>query len=139
MILAALIRRGHAPGVRRGPRSPECGCVQVIGAVNVFGTPEGYLSESEIAVGQALADVATVGLLQERSLRQARVLSEQLRAALTSRIVIEQAKGVLAERHALEMDQAFEMLRSHARRTNGRLSEVAQALLDGSLPSDALG
>lgn len=71
--------------------------------------------------------------MQERSLREARVLAEQLQGALTSRVVIEQAKGALAERYDIAMDDAFERLRAHARRSNTRLADIAQALLDGTL------
>ncbi len=111
---------------------------QVIGAINVFGSNAGTLTEDEVAVGQALADVATVGLLQERSIREARLLNEQLQAALNSRIVIEQAKGMLAERRDIEMDTAFETLRSHARNTNQKLSDVAHAVVAGTLNAESL-
>ena len=96
------------------------------------------MTASEIEVGQALADVATVGLLQERSLREARLLNEQLQGALNSRIVIEQAKGMLAERRGVEMDTAFDILRTYARSTNQKLSAVAQSLLAGTLSAEAL-
>jgi GAF domain-containing protein len=109
---------------------------QVIGAVNVFGSDTRALTSSEIDVGQALADVATVGLLQERNLREARLLNEQLQGALNSRIVIEQAKGMLAERRNVEMDAAFESLRTYARNTNQKLSDVAHALVAGTLSAD---
>lgn len=111
---------------------------QVIGAINVFASNATTLTPAEIEVGQALADVATVGLLQERSIREARLLNEQLQAALNSRIVIEQAKGMLAERRLIEMDAAFETLRSHARNTNQKLSDVAQALVAGTLSEESL-
>jgi hypothetical protein len=112
---------------------------KVIGAVNVFGTDESSLSDEDVAVGQALADIATVGLLQERSIREARVLNEQLQGALISRVVIEQAKGVLAERNQIGMDEAFALLRRHARRSNTRLRDVAQSVVDGGLGVDELG
>ncbi len=111
---------------------------RVIGAVNIFGGDGEPLSEADVDIGQALADIATVGLLQERTLREARVLNEQLQAALTSRVAIEQAKGMLAERRQIEMDAAFALLRSYARRTNQRLKDVAQALLTGTLSADVL-
>jgi hypothetical protein len=111
---------------------------QVIGAVNVFASDARALTSSELDVGQALADVATVGLLQERSLREARLLNEQLQGALNSRIVIEQAKGMLAERRNVEMDTAFETLRTYARSTNQKLSDVAHALVAGTLAAEAL-
>jgi transcriptional regulator with GAF, ATPase, and Fis domain len=111
---------------------------EVIGAVNIFAANAPALTPSEIEVGQALADVATVGLLQERSIREARLLNEQLQAALNSRIVIEQAKGMLAERRGIEMDAAFDALRAHARNTNQKLSAVAQSLLTGTLSAEEL-
>jgi len=111
---------------------------QVIGAVNIFASNAPALTPSEIEIGQALADVATVGLLQERSLREARLVNEQLHGALNSRIVIEQAKGMLAERRGVEMDAAFDILRTYARNTNQKLSAVAQSLLAGTLSAEAL-
>jgi transcriptional regulator with GAF, ATPase, and Fis domain len=99
---------------------------QVIGALNLFSTDTGPLGVAELRIGQALADVATIGLLQERNVRRAETLAEQLQAALNSRVVIEQAKGRLAERLGLDMDQAFALLREHARNTNQRLTDVAR-------------
>jgi len=105
---------------------------QVIGALNFFSARPGALSAEDIRVGQALADVATISLLHERSMRHSDALNEQLQTALNSRVLIEQAKGKLAERLSLEMDQAFNLLRDFARTRNLRLSDVAQALIDGS-------
>jgi hypothetical protein len=105
----------------------------VIGAMNVFATGEHHLDQSSVAVGQALADVATIGLLHQRSIREAGRLTEQLQAALTSRVVIEQAKGMLAEHQGIDMEQAFEILRTHSQETNQKLSLVAQHLLDRTL------
>ena len=81
---------------------------EVIGAMNMFMHATGRLDETGLLVGQALADVATIGLLHERNLRHQEVLAEQLQGALNSRIAIEQAKGVVAERLGLDMGQAFE-------------------------------
>lgn len=106
---------------------------EVIGALNLFDTTPGALDEGMLRVGQALADVATIGLLQQRAIQRRDVLTEQLQSALNSRILIEQAKGVLAERLHLDMADAFTLLRHHARSTNRRLSELAQAVLDGSV------
>ena len=105
---------------------------QVIGALNLFQAAPGGLGHEDVRVGQALADVATIGLLQQRSTRRGETLSEQLQGALNSRVVIEQAKGKLAERLGLDMDQAFTVLRSYARDRNLRLSDLAQAFIDGT-------
>jgi AmiR/NasT family two-component response regulator len=104
---------------------------EVIGALNLFDVAPGALGEGKLRIGQALADVATIGLLQQRAIHRRDVLTEQLQAALNSRVLIEQAKGVLAERLSLSVDQAFTVLREGARRNNRRLSELAQAIVDG--------
>jgi ANTAR domain/GAF domain len=104
----------------------------VIGAINLFMQAPGALDETGLRVGQALADVATIGLLQERNFRHQEVLAEQLQGALNSRVAIEQAKGMLAERLGADMEQAFEVLRGQARRQNRRLAELAGAVAAGS-------
>jgi GAF domain-containing protein len=104
----------------------------IIGALNLFHTQSGALDEDTIRLAQALADVATIGLLQARAIRQRNTLAEQLQTALNSRVVIEQAKGVIAERRHVDMDQSFTLLRSTARTNNRRLSELARAVVDGS-------
>jgi transcriptional regulator with GAF, ATPase, and Fis domain len=111
---------------------------QVIGALNLFRAAPGSFTGEDMRVGQALADVATIGLLQERSARRSETLHEQLQAALNSRVAIEQAKGKLAERAGLDMDQAFTALRAYARDRNLRLSDLAQAFIDGT-PADFPG
>ena len=111
---------------------------QVIGALNLFQATPGGLGPGDVRVGQALADVATIGLLQQRGTRRSETLNEQLQGALNSRVAIEQAKGKLAERAGLDMDQAFTTLRTYARDRNLRLSELAQAFIDGS-PADFPG
>lgn len=105
---------------------------EVIGALNLFDTEPGALDRGRLRIGQALADVATIGLLQQRAIRRRDVLTEQLQTALNSRVLIEQAKGVLAERLHLDMAEAFTVLRSGARSKNRRLSDLAQAIIDGS-------
>ena len=105
---------------------------EVIGAMNMFMHAPGRIDETGLQVAQALADVATIGLLHERNLRHQEVLAEQLQGALNSRIAIEQAKGVLAERLGLDMDQAFSLLRTRARGQGRRLAELASAVADGS-------
>ncbi|GAA4715736.1 GAF and ANTAR domain-containing protein [Phytohabitans rumicis] len=104
----------------------------VIGALNLFDVHTGTLDEEKLRVGQALADVATIGLLQERAVRRRETLAEQLQTALNSRVVIEQAKGKLAERLQVDMDRAFAALREAARSRNRRLSELAQAIVEGT-------
>lgn len=106
---------------------------QVIGALNLFTAASGELPDEGLYVGRALADVATIGLLQERTIHRAETVIEQLESALHSRVVIEQAKGVLAERGGLDMDEAFRRLRGHARSTNSPLVSVARDLVDGRL------
>jgi GAF domain-containing protein len=105
---------------------------QVIGALNLFrATPGGFDADS-VRVGQALADVATIGLLHERSMRRSDTLNEQLQTALNSRVIIEQAKGKLAERLGIDVNQAFSLLRDQARNRNERLSDLARAFVDGT-------
>ena len=93
----------------------------------------GPLDDETIERGQALADVATIGILHERAIRRQEMVTEQLQVALNSRIVIEQAKGVLAERLQVSIDDAFITLRSYARLNNRKLAEVAQAVATGEL------
>jgi transcriptional regulator with GAF, ATPase, and Fis domain len=96
---------------------------QVIGALNLFRAAPWAFDP---------ADVATISLLHERGMRRSDALNEQLQAALNSRVIIEQAKGKLAERLGVDMNQAFSLLRGHARSRNLRLSDLAQAVIDGS-------
>ena len=105
---------------------------EVIGAMNLFRRAPGGLDETGLRVGQALADVATIGLLQERNFRHQEVLAEQLQGALNSRVSIEQAKGILAERLGLDMGQAFDLLRGQARAQARRLAELAGAVAGGT-------
>jgi GAF domain-containing protein len=102
---------------------------RVIGALNLFGTTVGNLDPSDIKVVQALADVATIGLLQEQAIHRAEILTEQLQGALNSRVVIEQAKGALARTHDVDVDQAFILLRSYARNHNRKLVDLANTVL----------
>lgn len=111
---------------------------ETIGALNLFGIQPGALSADDLRIAQALADVATIGILQERAIRHHEVLAEQLQSALNSRVIIEQAKGVLAERGRLDLARTFDLLRDHARSTNQRLSDVARSVVDGTTTADAL-
>jgi GAF domain-containing protein len=104
---------------------------RVIGALNLFDAKDGTLADPEILpVAQAMADVATIAILQERIGRQREILNQQLQSALTSRVVIEQAKGVLATRLEIEMDEAFELMRKRSRDERRRLVEVAEEVVN---------
>jgi transcriptional regulator with GAF, ATPase, and Fis domain len=104
----------------------------VIGALNLFRARPGALSDADVRTGQALADVATIGILAQRSARQAELLTTQLQQALDNRVTIEQAKGVLAERRQITVDAAFALLRAYARNHNLHLSELARQVANGS-------
>jgi GAF domain-containing protein len=103
---------------------------QVIGTLNFFHVAPGLPGPRELGVGQALADVATIGLLQERSVRRAEAAAGELQGALNSQVVIEQAKGMLAERVDVDMDEAFQLLRRLARDNNQQLTDVARHLIN---------
>jgi GAF domain-containing protein len=102
---------------------------EAIGGMNLFHTRPGPLPEADLRLGQALADVATIGILQERTIRQGEVLTQQLQNALNSRVVIEQAKGVLAQLGNVPMETAFEHLRHYARNRNTLLGNVARRIV----------
>jgi transcriptional regulator with GAF, ATPase, and Fis domain len=101
----------------------------VLGALNLFGSDVRMLEPADVAIVQALADVATIGLLQQAAIRRGELLTEQLQHALNSRVVIEQAKGVLARVHDVDVDAAFELLRGYARSHNLRLIELARLVV----------
>ena len=105
---------------------------QVIGALNLFRAEPDPLDAADLRIGQALADVATIGLLHERNVRRRETVAEQLQGALNSRVIIEQAKGKLAERLSVDMDRAFTMLRDYARNSNQRLTDVARDFVNGA-------
>lgn len=111
---------------------------EAIGALNLFHRRPGPMPPTDLELGQALADVATIGILQERAVRRGEVLNEQLQSALNNRVIIEQAKGVLAQRGDLGMNEAFNRLRSYARNHNERLSEVARKVVEINLASEVL-
>lgn len=102
---------------------------RVIGAVNVFGREPTALADQEIKVIQALADLATIALIQEQAISRAEVLNEQLQAALNSRVIIEQAKGAIAGTLGVSVDEAFNVLRGHARTARMPLTEFARELV----------
>jgi AmiR/NasT family two-component response regulator len=110
----------------------------VVGALNLFGSAPG-LDVGDTRVAQALADVATIGLLQHRAQHRADTVTQQLQAALDSRVLIEQAKGILAERLDVDMDRAFALLRGRARARQQHLSDLAGHVVAGTemvMPSD---
>ncbi len=112
----------------------------VIGALNLFRVRPGSLPDQVLRTACALADVATIGLLQERSIRHQEIITEQLQRALNSRVLIEQAKGLIAERLHIDMDGAFAALRGYARGNNLKLSAVADAVIAGRTSTyDLLG
>jgi GAF domain-containing protein len=104
-----------------------------IGAMNVFNDEARELSPQDVNLVQALADAATIAILQERAVKRGAQLAGQLQGALNSRIVVEQAKGMVAERLQVGMDEAFSLLRSYARNENRHLSDVAAEVIDGAL------
>jgi GAF domain-containing protein len=112
---------------------------ETIGALNLFRAKTGRLVEQDLSLGQGMSDIAAIALLQERTVREAHGVVEQLQGALSSRVMIEQAKGVLAERAHIGVDDAFDLLRAHAREHNLRLSNVARDLIDGQLDAALLG
>jgi GAF domain-containing protein len=140
-VVNADLRHAAARWPHFAPRAIELGFQSVhafpmrlrdhtIGALNLFGTSDHRFDPGEVRIVQALADVATIAILQERSIARAEALTEQLQGALNSRIIIEQAKGALAQRERVGIDVAFEMLRSRARSTRQRIVDVATGVLE---------
>ena len=110
----------------------------IIGCLNLFMSEPVALSEGEISLAQALADVACIAIVQDMATREAAVREGHLQHALNSRIVIEQAKGMIAERGGVDMDDAFARLRGYARNHNRGLTEVAEGMVGGSISVDAM-
>ena len=110
----------------------------VLGALNLFFVEPGEMLQVDIDAAQAMADVATIAVLHHRAALEAQILNEQLSYALNSRIVIEQAKGMVAERENLNMEQSFSLLRNHARNHNLRLADVARDIITAKLAVTAL-
>jgi AmiR/NasT family two-component response regulator len=111
----------------------------VLGALNMFHVDTGLMRPADMAAAQALADVATIAILQHRAALEAKLLNEQLNEALNTRIMIEQAKGMIAERRGVGMEAAFTALRDHARTHNLRLADVAGDLVEGRQDLATLG
>jgi len=105
----------------------------VIGTLNLLRNSVGELNDRDVRVAQALADVATIGILQERTLRESAVVQQQLQGALDTRVVIEQAKGVVAHVRGVSTDEAFVLIRRHARENRLKLADVASQLVERRL------
>ncbi len=111
---------------------------ETIGALNLFHRDPHAMTPAALRLAQALADVATIGILQQRAVQQSAELAEQLQTALNTRLIIEQAKGLLAERNKSDMAAAFELLRGYARRTGRKLSDVALGVASGEIDTAEL-
>jgi GAF domain-containing protein len=111
---------------------------QTLGAMNLFNAEPGSLDATDRAIAQALTGVATIAILNQRALLRSEQVAEQLQNALNSRVVIEQAKGMLAQQGGLEMGAAFDVLRRHVRRHRQRLTEAARGVVDGTLTLEAM-
>lgn len=130
VAVAAGFRAAHALPLRlRG---------QMLGALNLFRAEPIALSRSDLTTAQALADVATIAILQSRAVHDSHIVAEQLQEALDSRIAIEQAKGIIAAATGCGMDEAFTRLRKFARTSQRRLVQVSQEIVDGTLSSEEL-
>ena len=109
-----------------------------LGCLNLFMAEPVALTDTDVALAQALADVAAIAIVQDQTTRDAIIRQGQLQHALTSRVAIEQAKGIIAERAKVDMDNAFARLRAFARSNNRGLTDVAKSLIAGSIDIDAL-
>jgi len=106
---------------------------KTIGALNLFSVGQTPMDEADVLVARAFADLAAISVTQHRASSETQHLNEQLSGALTSRVLIEQAKGVLSERAGIDLSQAFSRMRSYARSHNRRLTDVARAAIDNTL------
>jgi hypothetical protein len=131
-------RRARAAGFESVYALPMRLRTDLIGVVNLLRAASCPLDDADTRVAQALADVATIGLLQQRAIEHRQVLAEQLQNALNSRVVIEQAKGILAERLHVGMQEAFDTLRRYARGSNRRLTDLAQQVIDEGIDTAEL-
>jgi GAF domain-containing protein len=111
---------------------------EIIGALNLFRADSGELSDTDIDLAQALADLASIAILQAQAATDANQRSQQLQHALDSRVVIEQAKGMLAEFAHIDMTTAFESIRAHSRKTNTKLTELATDIVSRKLDLNLL-
>ena len=135
----AFVPQALAAGYRSVTAVPMRLRDDIIGGLNMFGSVSRPLADEDRRLAKALADAATIGILQQRAAHRTSVLAEQLQHALNSRVAIEQAKGVLAERHNLSMELAFQMLRKYARDRNFKLFDVATSVVQGGVDPGANG
>ncbi len=104
-----------------------------IGALNLFSVTQTPMDEDDVLVARAFADLAAISVLHHGAAVETQRINEQLTQALESRVLIEQAKGVIFERAGIDMAEAFRRLRAYARSNNLHLTHVAQAAIEGSL------
>jgi GAF domain-containing protein len=133
LFAAAALQAGFRSALALPLRLREA----TLGALNLLSVTRTPMAESDVIVARAFADLAALSIVQHRAAAEAQRLNEQLSAALTSRVVIEQAKGVISERAGIDLAEAFSRLRAHARNHNLRLTDVAQAAIDGILVPEA--
>ena len=128
--------------IERGFRSVQALPMRVrgetVGAMNLFRSEPGTMAGPDLLLGQGMADIAAIALLQERTVRESRGVIASLQGALNSRVIIEQAKGMLSERLQIDVDEAYARLRAHARNHNRRFSDIAHDLLEGRLDANTL-
>lgn len=110
----------------------------ILGTLGLFGRQVGHLGEEDLRLAQALAHVASVAIVQAQAVADATAITQQLQNALSSRVIVEQAKGILAQRGELDMTVAFDLLRRYARDHNLRVSDLAQALVSRQLPAQRI-
>lgn len=134
----AFAKRAVSAGFRSAHSVPLRFGGEVIGVLNLFGPEVTPSSTHDWKVAQALADLATIALLQQRAVLRVSRVAERLQTALDTRVVIEQAKGLLAQYARVDADSAFRALRTFARNSNLKLTDVAGSLMDGSLPPGAV-
>jgi len=126
---AAALQVGFASALALPLRLREV----TLGALNLLSVTNAPMTEADVIVARAFADLAALSIAQHRATAEVQRLNDQLSAALTSRVVIEQAKGVISERAGVDLAEAFDRLRSYARNHNLRLTDVAQAAVDATL------
>ena len=144
-VLCGDLREAQHRWPRAAPKAVDLGIIAVctfplrlrsdcIGSLCLYRESPGELRDDQLRLAQAFADVAAIGILQQRTLASGEQRAQQLQHALESRIIIEQAKGILAERHGITPNQAFRALRRHARHHQRKVRELAQQVVDGAAP-----